>query len=125
VTLGDLTGDGRADLVFGGGPGGAPRVRVFDGAKLLAAGSFQTLDEIPGAQSADFFAADSSSRGGIRPAVGMVNGQSALITGSGEGDPAQVRVFTTPTLLGSANPAPDQTLNVFGGTAVADGVFVG
>ncbi|HEY2785550.1 MAG TPA: VCBS repeat-containing protein [Fimbriiglobus sp.] len=125
VTLGDLTGDGMADLVFGGGPGGAPRVRVFDGAKLLAAGSFQSLDEIPSAQEADFFAADSTTRGGIRLAVGTVDGKAALITGSGENDPAQVRVFSAPTLFGSASPAPDQTLDVFGGEALADGVFVG
>jgi hypothetical protein len=125
VALGDLTGDGRADLVFGGGPGGAPRVRVFDGAKFLAAGSFQSLDEIPTAQAADFFAADSSSRGGIRLAVGTANGSKALFTGSGENDPAEVRVFGAPTLFGSVNPTPDQTLTVFDGAKLPDGVFVG
>jgi hypothetical protein len=125
VALGDLTGDGKADLVFAGGPGGAPRVRIFDGAKLLAAGSFQSLDQIPAAQSANFFAADASIRGGIRPAVGMVDGQMALITGSGENDPAEVRVFTAPTLFGSPEPAPDQILTVFGGAELTDGVYVG
>jgi uncharacterized delta-60 repeat protein len=125
VALGDLNGDGKADLIFGGGPGGGPRVRVFDGAKLLAAGSFQNLDQIPQARLADFYAADASSRGGIRLAVGTVNGTKALLTGSGENEVAQVRVFTAPTLFGSITPSPDQTLDVFGGAVLADGVFVG
>jgi hypothetical protein len=125
VALGDLTGDGKADLIFGGGPSGGPRVRVMDGAKLLAAGPFQTLDDIPQAQAANFFASDETSRGGIRPAVGTVNGTKALLTGSGEHNPAQIRVFTAPTLFGSAAPSPDQVLDVFGGAALADGVFVG
>jgi hypothetical protein len=125
VALGDLNGDGKAELIFGGGPGGGPRVRVLDGAKLLAAGPFQTLDEIPLAQLADFFAGDASSRGGVRPAVGTVNGTKALLTVSGENDPARVRVFSAPTLFGSVPPLPDQVLDIFGGVALADGVFVG
>ncbi len=125
VALGDLNGDGKAELIFGGGPGGGPRVRIFDGAKLLAAGSFQSLDEIPTAQAANFFAADSTSRGGIRLAVGTVDGKASLITGSGENEPGQVRVFSNTTLFGSNSPAPDQVLDVFNGTNLPDGVFVG
>src|SRR5206468_2261682 len=47
VSAGDATGDGLADLAFGGGPGGAPRVRLLDGAKLMAAAPFSTLDAVP------------------------------------------------------------------------------
>jgi hypothetical protein len=54
-------------IAFGAGPGGAPRMRVFNGAKLLAAGAFGSLDQIAAtAQVANFFAGDINSRGGIR-----------------------------------------------------------
>lgn len=125
VTLGDLNGDGQAELVFGGGPGGAPRVRAFDGKALLAAPPFSSLDDIPDAQLANFFAADADRRGGIRLAIKDVNGSPALLAASGENEAAQLRVFPAATLLGSANPQPSQVLDLFNGAVLADGVFVG
>lgn len=125
VTLGDLNGDGQAELVFGGGPGGAPRVRAFDGKGLLAAGPFTSLDDIPDAQLANFFAADSDRRGGIRLAIKAVNGSPALLAASGENEAAQLRVFPAATLLGSANPQPSQILDLFNESVLEDGVFVG
>jgi hypothetical protein len=35
VAIGDLDGDGRAELVVGSGPGIVPRLRVYDGARFL------------------------------------------------------------------------------------------
>ncbi len=55
VAVGDLDGDGKAEIVTTPGPGGGPHVRVFDGA-------FAHLDR-------DFFAFDASMRDGIVPAI--------------------------------------------------------
>ncbi|MFO0937555.1 MAG: FG-GAP-like repeat-containing protein [Gemmataceae bacterium] len=125
VSLGDLNGDGKADLIFGGGPNGGPRIRVFDGAQFLNAGSFTSLDEIPQAQKADFFASDPTSRGGVHPAIGVVNGKAALITGSGANMPAKLQFFTSTTLFGSANPVADQEISVYDGAILSGGVYVG
>jgi hypothetical protein len=126
VSAGDVTGDGRADLIFGGGPGGAPRVRVFDGQALLGAGLFANLDDVGSAQRANFFAGDSALRGGVRLAMRDVdaNGKADLVTGSGEGEASRVRVFLAGNLLANANPTADQELDPFGQT-LANGVFVG
>lgn len=128
VALGDITGDGRAELVFGGGPTGGNRVRVFDAATLLAAPTFQTLDAAPApAQLNNFFTGDPSLRGGARVAVKSIDdsGQSALITGSGNDELARVQVYSAALLLASPAPAaPDQVLMPFE-TVLANGAFVG
>ena len=125
VTAGDVDGDGVADLAFGGGPGGAPRVRLFDGKALVAAAPFTSLDDIPTAQVANFFAGDTVLRGGVRLALRDADGdgKADLVTGSGDGEPSHVRVYRAATLL-AGGTAPDQDLDPFGAT-LANGVFVG
>jgi hypothetical protein len=126
VAAGDVTGDGRADVAFGGGPGGAPRVRVFGGAGLLAAEPFVNLDEVGGAQLANFFAGNADLRGGVRLAMRDADGdgRADLVAGSGEGEPSRVRVYLGPNLLANPTPVPDQELDPFG-AVLADGVYVG
>ena len=81
VAAGDVDGDGRAEIVTGAGPGGAPQVKVFSAATLKAIDSF--------------FAYDPSFHGGVRVAVGDVNGdgRADIITGAGNGAAQKVRAF--------------------------------
>jgi hypothetical protein len=80
VAVGDVDGDGVAEIVTGAGPGGGPHVKVFN------AGG-RTLH--------DFFAAGISSTGGVFVAAGDVNGdgRADIVTGAGEGGMPLVQVF--------------------------------
>ena len=127
VTSGDYNGDGLADLAFGGGPGGGPRVRVFNGQRLLAAGGFGTLDDLEGAaQTNNFFAGDANNRGGVRLASRDQTGDNIadLLTGAGSGAGSRVAVYSGSTLSTQTAPgAADFTIDAFSG--FSGGVFVG
>jgi len=68
VSLGDLNGDGKAELIVGGGPGGAPRVLALDGQLLVQS---RGQEKMP---LANFFVGDSQSRDGARVAAQDLNG---------------------------------------------------
>ena len=107
VAAGDLDGDGRAEIVTGADIGGGPRVRVLDG--------------LTGAGKADFFAYDSTFRGGVRVAVGDLDGdgRAEIVTGAGVGGGPDVRVFDgAGTALRSFQAFED---SFRGGVAVAIG----
>ncbi len=90
VAAGDVNGDGRSDIIAAAGPGGLPRVCVFDGANR--------------AELYNFFAFDTTFRGGVYVGAGDLNddGKADIITGAGAGTGASpwVRIFS------GANSAP-------------------
>ena len=83
VAVGDVTGDGMADIVTGAGAGGGPHVRAFD----LASGGPSEV--------ASFYAYDPTFTGGVTVAVGDVTGDGVaeIITGAGAGGGPHVRAF--------------------------------
>ena len=91
VATGDVTGDGTDDLVVAPGIGGGPEVKVFDGATGLIV--------------RDFFAYESSFRGGVNVAAGDVNGdgKADVVTGTGVGGGPRVQVFDGATGAELAN----------------------
>jgi hypothetical protein len=85
VAAADVNGDGKADIITGTEQGGGPRVRVFDGATA--------------AVIQDFFAFDSSERGGVRVAAADFNhdGKADIVATAGRGNVTEVRVFDAVT----------------------------
>jgi cyclophilin family peptidyl-prolyl cis-trans isomerase len=82
VATGDVNGDGVADIVTGPGEGGGPQVKVFSGTD--------------GSLLETFMAYDPAFTGGVRVAVGDVNGdgRADIITAAGPGGGAHVKVFS-------------------------------
>ncbi|MBX9628630.1 MAG: DUF4394 domain-containing protein [Gemmataceae bacterium] len=122
AAVGDVTGDGTDDIVVGAGPGGAPRITVYDGATLGA--SAPTV-------LANFFAYESTFRGGVYVAVGDVNadGQADVIAGTGNGGGPRVQVFGGQGLTGTNQTVLANFFTVEstfrGGVTVGTGEYTG
>jgi hypothetical protein len=80
----DITGDGKAEVIVGADRGGGARVRVLD---MQNGGPSKSL--------VDFFAYNVEFRGGVRVAVGDVNGDGVndVVTGAGQGGGPRVSGF--------------------------------
>jgi len=124
VALGDIDGDGFAELVFGGGPGGAPRVFILDGETVATAG-VSTAQFSPFANF--FVGGNATDRGGIRLAAKDTDGDNRadIVVGSGAESPAKARIYRGTSFTGLGEPAVFQDILVFGGVALAGGVYVG
>ena len=120
VAIGDVNGDGKADLITGAGPGGAPHVKIFSGADLLNP-AIGPANAVP---FANFFAGDSNSRGGVRVAVKSLDNdlKADLITGVGDNAGSLATTYLGSKLaLGKIDPFFD--LDAFPG--FTNGVYVG
>ena len=79
VAIGDIDGDGFAEIVTGAGPGAAPHVKVFDGRDF--------------AERQSYFAYDEAFLGGVTVAVGVEpDGRAIIVTGT-ETNGSHVKVF--------------------------------
>lgn len=117
VTAADLDADGYADLAYGTGDTGGPRLRVVSGAVLVANPGLRA-DQLPAV--ADFFAFDENDRSGLRVAGRDLDGdgRAELVVASGAKAAPRVRV------LSLADLGSPPTFDSFGVTAL-DGVYVG
>jgi len=85
VAVGDVNGDGRADIVIGAGAGGGPHVEAFSG--------------VNNALLKSFYAYDLGYRGGVVVAAGDTNGdgKADIVTGTGPGGGPHVVVYSGTT----------------------------
>ncbi len=132
VAVGDVNGDGYADLIFGAGIGGGPRVLVLSGKILIQDGAAAAL----AAPLANFFVGGSDSgRSGVAVAVttDANDGVADIVAGLPAGTVSvslvsqkgtMVAVYAGSTLTPDTQPTPAMSIDPTTDIALS-GVFVG
>ncbi len=110
VAAGGVSGDGRADIVLGGGPGGRPRVRV--------------ADPVPLAPAVAAGAGDPDDRGGVRLSVGDFDGDGLADVAAGGGATGRVAAYAGRSIRAGDSP-PASLLDFDALPGLAGGVYVG
>ncbi|HEY3787987.1 MAG TPA: MBG domain-containing protein, partial [Urbifossiella sp.] len=120
VAVGDVNGDGFADLIAGAGPGGGPEVKIISGTDLINP-SIGPANAVP---FANFFAGDPNNRGGVRVATKSLDGDfyADIVTGVGDGG-GDIATAYLGADLAHGEYDPIESLDAFPG--FMNGVFVG
>lgn len=113
VAVGDVDGDGFGDIIVGAEVGGGPRITTFSGQD--------------GSILNNFFAFDSTQRGGTRVAAGDFNGdgKADIVATTGFGVPTRVRVFDGTDVSSILRDFAPYEANFVGGVNIAVGDFNG
>ena len=120
VAVGDVTGDGHDDLIFGAGPGGGPQILIVDGESLLTQGVVAAVN----APVASYFAGDPNNRGGVRVTVKNLDADrfADVVVGAGQEGGSGIAAYLGKRLA-VGDTAEDFGFDAFPG--FTGGVFVG
>jgi hypothetical protein len=98
IAVADVNGDKQNDVIVAAGPGGGPRVRVFDGKYLL-----ENIGNANPPSIMDFFAFESTFTGGVTVTAADFNndGKAEIVCAAGPGGGPAVKIFNPASMNGN------------------------
>ena len=112
VAVGDVNGDGQADLIFGAGPGGSPETLILNGATLLTAGATIAITN----PITNIFSGPVSSRDGVVVTAKNIDGDKYVDVVTGVIG-SSINVYQGSTLI-SGGILPEYSIDVNSGVYV-------